>query len=71
MKPKANSQLKLKKLPRKPNPNKSDFLIKTALMLNKLALKQFFCVINFLEGIQYCKNIYNFTYIIHIQPLNK
>ena len=42
MKPKANLQLKSKKLPRKPNPNKSDFLIQTALMLNKLALKQFF-----------------------------
>ena len=55
MKPKANLQLKLKKPPRKPNPNKSGFLIQTALMLNKLALKQFFIALQIhLQRIQYC-----------------
>ncbi len=67
MKPKANLLLKLKKPPRKPNPNKSNFLIKTALKLIYLALKQFFFVLNSLyREFNIVKNNYDFAYTIQI-----
>ncbi len=72
MKPKANLQLKLKKPPRKPNPNTADLLIQTALKLIYLALKQFFLRYKFFyKEFNIVKNTYNFAHIIHIQSLTK